>query len=278
MGEYIYLQGEPDTRKLGTCEELFYVRYADLVRWVGEGRAQRVPGNLEPAAYLDEKHGFRFRFPFPDEDGAAWAALDYDRGFPLDAPAVVFAEMEHNNPPLRRVAYSVGDGLERGEGACTQEDAATRGGRVELVAQRLIDGLLWAVVRCPGCGAKWRLTPERAQALAAAHRAAGDATTREVVRRMLAGYGAELTPTAPAAAGAEVLRTVADMARARPGRTPDGAACHHPAARLWAWYADDCQAPSGRVLCVACCDCGAVLAGAAQEAQDAQGDAAEAQR
>lgn len=32
----------------------------------------------------------------------------------------------------------------------------------------------------------------------------------------------------------------------------------HPPARLWTWRAAD------GVLCVACCDCGAVLAGAAE--------------
>jgi len=37
------------------------------VAWVREGRAARVPGNLDPAEYLEGKP-FRFRFPFPDED------------------------------------------------------------------------------------------------------------------------------------------------------------------------------------------------------------------
>jgi hypothetical protein len=37
--------------------------------------------------------------------------------------------------------------------------------------------------------------------------------------------------------------------------------CNHPPTRLYAWNAFD------GVLCVACCDCGAVLKGAAEEAK-----------
>lgn len=40
--------------------------------------------------------------------------------------------------------------------------------------------------------------------------------------------------------------------------------CQHPAARLFAWLARDDTAPGGQVLCVGCCDCGAVLAGGAE--------------
>lgn len=40
-------------------------------------------------------------------------------------------------------------------------------------------------------------------------------------------------------------------------------ACPHPPTRLYSWFARDDGAQSGRVLCVACCACGAVLTGAA---------------
>ena len=41
--------------------------------------------------------------------------------------------------------------------------------------------------------------------------------------------------------------------------------CKHPADRLFAWMARDGTAPGGLVLCVACCDCGQVLQGAAEQ-------------
>jgi hypothetical protein len=39
--------------------------------------------------------------------------------------------------------------------------------------------------------------------------------------------------------------------------------CQHPPERRWAWNARDDRAPGGVVLCVTCCDCGAVLTGGA---------------
>ena len=44
---------------------------------------------------------------------------------------------------------------------------------------------------------------------------------------------------------------------------PDLTTCHHPPARRFAWFARDDAAPGGQVLCVACCDCGAVVQGGA---------------
>lgn len=45
--------------------------------------------------------------------------------------------------------------------------------------------------------------------------------------------------------------------------TPD-TPCQHPLTRRFAWFARDDTAPGGQVLCVACCDCGAVLQGAGE--------------
>lgn len=198
MGEYIWVCGEPDARKLGTCEDLFYARFDDLWHWAQPGRALAVPGNLEPADYLREAGGWRYRFPFADEDlpgGGAWGRGDtaryygaHDRVLVVSAPAAVFEEIEHD-APVQRVAYSVGDALEQGAGACPQAGAAALGGEVGIKAQRLIGGDLWTVVQCPGCGAMWRLTPARAASLSEHLRATStDADTLEAARRMAAGY------------------------------------------------------------------------------------------
>lgn len=50
------------------------------------------------------------------------------------------------------------------------------------------------------------------------------------------------------------------MSKAKTGATATQSpvkACKHPPARLFAWTAHD------ETLCVACCDCGAILKGAA---------------
>lgn len=59
---------------------------------------------------------------------------------------------------------------------------------------------------------------------------------------------------------AAIWAGLADLRAAAPGTRADGAPCPHPPARLCAWRAYD------GTLCVACCDCGAVLAGAADAA------------
>lgn len=41
--------------------------------------------------------------------------------------------------------------------------------------------------------------------------------------------------------------------------------CMHPAHRLYAWHATDCTTQTGYVLVVACCDCGRVLQGKAND-------------
>lgn len=44
---------------------------------------------------------------------------------------------------------------------------------------------------------------------------------------------------------------------------PDPAPCQHPPERLYTWFARDDTMAGGQALCVACCDCGAVLQGGA---------------
>jgi hypothetical protein len=71
-------------------------------------------------------------------------------------------------------------------------------------------------------------------------------------------------------------RTDADeIAAAYATRTPKAGGCPHPPTRLYGWLArNDLSpgsklAPPGYVFCIACCACGAVLAGGADlEADD----------
>ena len=49
--------------------------------------------------------------------------------------------------------------------------------------------------------------------------------------------------------------------------------CHHPAERRYAWFARDDTQPGGDVLVIACCDCGQVLQGAADEVSHDHGQA-----
>ena len=198
MGEYILLDGRP--HKIGTCEDLYYCRYDDLRGWLGAGRAAKMDGNLQPGEYLDG--AFRFRFPFPDEDGidgALRAALDaYDRGVTVRAPAALLADVEHQSVSwyLRPTGLDMG-GLNvfvpcpYSPDFDTVSHSAVGDVRfVRIVQQRPIDGALWTVVGCAFCAALWRLPREHAVLLAECIRAdhPHDVNFIELARRIVAGY------------------------------------------------------------------------------------------
>jgi len=64
MGEYVDYRGE--SCKVGTCENLYYVTFESMGEIALSGLA--MTGNAEPHEYLNEAYGWRYRFPFPDED------------------------------------------------------------------------------------------------------------------------------------------------------------------------------------------------------------------
>src|SRR3990167_2579485 len=61
MGEYA-TRGK-DRIKIGTCEDMYYLRFDQ------RDRVQHEPGNVAPNG--EDAYGLRFRFPWPDEDHVA---------------------------------------------------------------------------------------------------------------------------------------------------------------------------------------------------------------
>lgn len=80
MGEYINYKGEE--MKIGTCEDLYYVSYEKYVKALQSGQLKKVRGSDEPENYALPDSGFRFRFPFPDEDKNPFGdyANEFDKG------------------------------------------------------------------------------------------------------------------------------------------------------------------------------------------------------
>jgi hypothetical protein len=212
MGEYIKLDGR--SYKVGTCESLYYCRFEDLREWIAAGRVERDPSNDEPRAYMGG--AYRFRFPFPDEDGpeaeriAAYQAI-YERGVTVTAPAELFTDVEHNRLykliSPRNVAYfGVNVSLpcplapDTGE---VKPYPAPSAWHLYIVQQRPFEGALWTVVGCAWCDGLWRLDPDRGRLLAewiTEHgravlngypregRGNVDSAGKELARRILAGY------------------------------------------------------------------------------------------
>src|SRR5665213_2171742 len=146
MGEYATYNGQEV--KIGTCEDLYYLRADQL------GKIRGVPAGLLEWG--------RFRFPFPDEDNTEPGAFEtFNRSIQLDGMAAP-TEMAGEH-------YSVQFVAQAGYNVCLpcpEAGAAEHGltvhrngfsGAVKLVQQRFVDGQLVAIVQCGGCGLAWRL-------------------------------------------------------------------------------------------------------------------------
>lgn len=199
MGEYILLDGA--AAKIGTVENLYYTTFEQLKTAIDAGRTARLDGNSRPAEYL--KGAYRFRFPFPDEDGKYEIGRyeDYWRGLAMPAPAELVQGLEHGVIGWHVQAHGGGHGVNvfapcpldpKGDG---QHSPA--GPVVEVVQQKPLDGELLTVIRCPYCGTLARVGREEVEALRAEVQRVywqEDDSLRvffdEVLRRALAGYRA----------------------------------------------------------------------------------------
>jgi hypothetical protein len=74
MGEYAKRRTDGQEVKIGTCENMYYLR------WEDRNSVQPLPGNVDPSREL----GLRFRLPYPDEDDTPIGQHSpYNRGLPL---------------------------------------------------------------------------------------------------------------------------------------------------------------------------------------------------
>jgi hypothetical protein len=194
MGEFATLRSTGADIKIGTCEDLYYLR-ADQARLIyGGDIASR---DWSP---------YRFRFPFPFEDSIRPGAFeDYAKRltvWSMRPPAEMADEHYHIQftSPIGynltiRCPESCGDD-ERGmrlqvDGLVVHRNGFT--GAVGLSQQRLIDGQLVPILEC-SCGLKWRVPLHEADPLIDAIEA--EATSRpdsrgfwaEILRRIRLGY------------------------------------------------------------------------------------------
>lgn len=171
MGEYV------NGWKIGTCEELYYIRYDELMRLKNQGVVNRSVGNLSVEEYLDEKHAWRYRFPFPNEDRQfdemgleACGKRNYTDAIVLPSP-VGLIECEHKTickgiQPVNLSGYNVNVFL-----PCPMDGnkakAVSMSPRTydiwQIVAERCIDGKPVTVMRCGYCGNTFRLGVDEAK-------------------------------------------------------------------------------------------------------------------
>lgn len=154
MGEYAKVKGTGEEVKIGTCEDMYYLRadQADAV-WP-------VRGNVDP---VRDANGIRFRFPWPDEDGIAPGGFDdHDRGLVVwgaTAPEIDHhrVQFKADNGYLVSLPCPEGDGAvfdAKGEPLTIHRNGY--GGAVRIVQQRYWEGRLVLVCECKGCSARYR--------------------------------------------------------------------------------------------------------------------------
>ncbi len=194
MGEYADYNGS--RVKIGTCEDLYYLRWD-----------QREKVSYDGTFDAETLAAFRFRFPFPDEDEAEPGSFeDYDRGLTLwgfEQPD----EVDHGSVQFTaRNGYLTSLPCPEGPNGDSPEYVIHKngyGGPAALVQQGWRGGRLVGIVRCNGCGARYRLDEgyEKAAAVAIRSQADKQAETNDaanggtsflhtVADRLLAGYGA----------------------------------------------------------------------------------------
>lgn len=189
MGEYIKI-GE-ESVKIGTCENMYYATFEQL----------KTAGARE---YLNPKHGFRYRFPFPDEDGTKIGHYeDYNRGVLISVPKSTEVAICHGNTFYRTDQQKSGTGSNMPPAVgfrlpCIQSadfpvikfdwDKTSEKVIFEIVQQKQVDGQLWTIVRCPYCGELSRIDAKEAIAIHEYVVQKGNDMQKKIVERMISGY------------------------------------------------------------------------------------------
>ena len=215
MGEYLKVNGKEI--KLGTCESMYYVRLQQLQEIEALGIAEQVAGNENVSDYLDPANGYRYRFPFPEEDHTpAGDYENYDKGFAVvvdqkTAPQLYSflhgEEWEHSticHSCNVGGAYNVNIILPCPLSHDFPKDVKMSSGGpsnvIEIVQLKQVDGEVWTVIRCGYCKAAIRIDKDGGTELAATLNAYADSMGkfkgeesrveyyREVARRVMAGY------------------------------------------------------------------------------------------
>lgn len=153
MGEYSIRKSDGENIKIGTCENMYYLR-ADQAHLV-----QATSGNVDPIKDASE---IRFRFPWPDEDNVAPGEFDqYDRR--LGLYDVELAQgFEHGRVQFTAPGYNVTVPCPEDEEGPASDHGLTfkrngHPGKVQIVQQKYVGDLLVLVCACGGCGARYRL-------------------------------------------------------------------------------------------------------------------------
>jgi len=145
MGEYAKRKSDGKEVKIGTCENMYYLRHED------KSKVKLCEGS---------GFGYRFRLPFPDEDSLQPGDYaDHNRAYPLEG-----FEWNARAEDVGHFSLSNGNGV-RVYVECFHGEKKPDCGKAKVLAFareyalymiREDAGRLWPVVRCEHCGEQWR--------------------------------------------------------------------------------------------------------------------------
>jgi hypothetical protein len=163
MGEYAQRNSDGDSIKIGTCEDMYYLR-ADQADQITSTRGSLDPQNEQTAQRI------RFRFPFPEEDNILPGDFtDHDKGltaYGIEVPEEVEHRKIQFTAPGILVSLPCPESKEAKESGLPFHYNGHKG-KVQIIQQRLVDGALVTICKCGSCGAAYRLpTLEDAQPIA----------------------------------------------------------------------------------------------------------------
>lgn len=170
MGEYIDYKGQ--NTKLGTCEDLYYARL-DQLKAAGVDQ------------YINPDYGFRYRFPFPEEDNLDIGEFDkFNKSHVIKLAFADYALVDIDHRTISHACNANGSYNVNVMIPCPQSkefawtftqmpDNTVKRLRhspldwriVGICQQKQVDGEVWTVIECPYCGAKVRICRDEAEKL-----------------------------------------------------------------------------------------------------------------
>lgn len=194
MGEYATRRRDGAHVKVGTCADMYYLRFHQI-HDVRDSDTDLVKGAAD----------LRFRFPWPDEDRMEAGEIggwDYHRAVAVDVSGGDGAE--HRTVQFTAPGYVTS--LPCPEGPGPHHSTIHRNGfpgASMLVAHRYRPelGRLVPVFKCGGCGAMWRMEdPAEIEAATVAIRSRADRERDEPTKRFWHTIADRLAPEVPARA------------------------------------------------------------------------------
>ena len=177
MGEYITINKQQT--KLGTCEDLYYTRLEQLLKDI-----RHIHGVNE---YLNPDNGFRYRFPFPEEDGIEIGCYrDFDKSIIISLKPEDYDLLDFEHSQIWNSCHPAYGGynvnismpcpqskdkdwlfIQKPDNELKRINYSPITWRiVGIKQQKQVNDEIWTVISCPYCGVSVRLEYEAAHKLA----------------------------------------------------------------------------------------------------------------